>query len=276
MRVVKLEAENFKRLRAVEITPDGNMVVIGGKNGSGKSSVLDAIYVALKGRSVGPPKPVRQGEEKCHIKLDLGDLIVTRTFTVKEGAPFTDSLKVETAQGLRYANKPQEVLDRLLGEIGFDPFEFVQMKPGDQADTLLRMVPLSVDLDELAEADQSDFLNRRDINREAAALKAQIDAIPKEEVAGDLPDRETLQDQLAQAAETNAGIERERVAREVTARNIESLKNEAEAKQSRAAALRKEADEIERQAARDEANAADLAEQLAAFQHSGIRSLEFT
>jgi recombinational DNA repair ATPase RecF len=152
MRIVQLQAENFKRLTAVEITPEGNVVEVTGKNGSGKSSVLDAIYVALVGRSAAPPKPIRNGEEKCLLKLDLGDLTVTRTFTVKEGAAYTDTLKVENAEGLRHG-KPQEVLDALLGEIGFDPFEFVQMKPAEQADTLLRMVPLPVDLDELAEQD---------------------------------------------------------------------------------------------------------------------------
>ena len=49
MKIVSLEAENYKRLKAVEITPDGNMVVIGGRNAQGKSSVLDAIWAALGG-----------------------------------------------------------------------------------------------------------------------------------------------------------------------------------------------------------------------------------
>ena len=63
MRIVQFHAENFKRLGLVEITPEGNLVTIGGKNGQGKSSVLDAIFVALKGRAVAPPKPIRAGEE---------------------------------------------------------------------------------------------------------------------------------------------------------------------------------------------------------------------
>jgi hypothetical protein len=36
MKIVKLTAENYKRLSAVEITPDGNTVLITGKNESGK------------------------------------------------------------------------------------------------------------------------------------------------------------------------------------------------------------------------------------------------
>jgi recombinational DNA repair ATPase RecF len=42
MKITKLIAENVKKLSVVEITPDGNLVQITGKNGQGKSSVLDA------------------------------------------------------------------------------------------------------------------------------------------------------------------------------------------------------------------------------------------
>ena len=85
MHIVRLECENFKILRAVEITTDGNIVTIGGDNGQGKSSVLDAIWVALKGRGVAPPIPIRKGEEQCRIRVDLGELVISRTFTAKEG-----------------------------------------------------------------------------------------------------------------------------------------------------------------------------------------------
>lgn len=37
MKIVKLSAENVKKLRAVEITPDGPVVQITDPNGAGKS-----------------------------------------------------------------------------------------------------------------------------------------------------------------------------------------------------------------------------------------------
>ena len=43
MKIVELRAENVKKLRAVQIKPDGSLVVIGGQNGAGKTSVLDSI-----------------------------------------------------------------------------------------------------------------------------------------------------------------------------------------------------------------------------------------
>lgn len=216
MRIVQFESDNFKRLRAVQISPDGNVVTIGGKNGSGKSSILDAIYVALVGLSVAPPKPIRAGEEKCRIKLDLGDLIVTRTFTAKEGGTYTDSLKVESADGNTRFNKPQKVLDELLGAVGFDPFAFVSMKPKDQAATLLEMVPLPVDLDELAAADTADFAARRDVNRDGQALAARLAAIPEvpDDTPAELVDRDAILAELASAAETNTALAAEKARRE--------------------------------------------------------------
>ena len=251
MKVLKLEADNFKNLKAVEISPDGRMVVVGGKNEQGKSSVMDAIWVALKGRSVAPPKPIRTGEEECRIAVDLGELRVVRKFTAKEGGTYTDSVKVENDKGLRYS-KPQEVLDALLGTIGFDPFDFTRQKPERQAETLLQMVPLTVDLDELAEQDASDYAKRRDVNRDAAQIKAQLDAIPVEEVPEDAPDREALVARLGDAANTNSAIERDRMQRDEAIRSVERGREAAAAKRTRAAELRAEADRLDKEAGEQE------------------------
>ena len=83
MKIIKLEAENIKRLVAVEITPDGHMVQISGRNGAGKTSVLDAIWWALAGADAIQAKPIREGETTAHITLDLGEIVVERSFTSK-------------------------------------------------------------------------------------------------------------------------------------------------------------------------------------------------
>ena len=82
MKIIRLTAENVKRLRAVEITPDGTLQVVTGRNAQGKSSVLDAIWLALGGGTAArdTPRPVRDGEERASVTLDLGDLTVTRTW----------------------------------------------------------------------------------------------------------------------------------------------------------------------------------------------------
>lgn len=223
MKIVSLRAEGYKRLTTVEITPEGNVITIGGNNGAGKSSVLDAIWAALKGRAVNPPKPVHAGCEKAIINLDLGDLVITRTFTDKgDGKPYTDTVKVENAEGLRYSS-PQAVLDGLLGGIAIDPFEFMNLKPDAQAERLLALVPLPIDLDEHAELDNSDYEKRREVNRDIQAKEGQLAGIPKEDLPEEIPDREALVAKLGNASQHNLEIEREQMRRQ----NIEAANQRA-------------------------------------------------
>lgn len=89
MKIIKLQSENVKKLKAVEITPDGNLVVIGGNNAQGKTSVLDSITMSLAGKSAIPAQPIRTGEDKARVVCELDDLIVTRTFTAAGGGTLT-------------------------------------------------------------------------------------------------------------------------------------------------------------------------------------------
>lgn len=262
MKIVELQTENFKRLRAVQIKPDGNVVVIAGNNGQGKSSILDAIWVALIGIAAAPPKPIRAGQEQAIIRLDLGEIIVTRGF--REGKEPT--LKVTNGEGLRY-DKPQKVLDALLGEIGFDPFAFVQMKPDDQAATLRDMVPLSVDLDELAVADTNDREARTVLNRRIKEREGQLAAITEipETEWPEVPDRDALLERMANASQTNEEIAAQERHRDHQRDHAARQRAWADDQDEKAATLRREADEAEQAAkeARAEAEAADawLAEQ---------------
>jgi DNA repair exonuclease SbcCD ATPase subunit len=174
-KIIKLTSENVKRLQAVEITPKGNVIVIGGKNGAGKSSVLDSIQYALGG-DTDDRMPVRRGEEKAKVVLDLGDIIVKRTFTAAGGT----SLVVTNADGVRQAS-PQGILDKLTGKLTFDPLDFSRQKPEKQAETLRALVGL-----DFAEHDAraSTLYNERTaVNREAKQLQARLAAMPRHEDA---------------------------------------------------------------------------------------------
>lgn len=178
MKIIKFEAENIKRLKAVSITPQGNVIEVTGQNGHGKSSVLDAVYYGLCGQSVIPQGVVREGEEKAFVKLDLGDLIVTRKFT----AGGTTSLIVESVEGARFPS-PQTMLDQLVGSLSFDPLQFARMKPEDQHWELQKLVPgLSLKLAELYDEEGEKAAARRDINREVKRLEAQVAGLQPQEL----------------------------------------------------------------------------------------------
>ncbi len=58
MQIVKLTTKNFKALSFLEIDDAGSVVTLSGDNGSGKSSVLQAIGAALGGKAYQPERPV--------------------------------------------------------------------------------------------------------------------------------------------------------------------------------------------------------------------------
>lgn len=213
MKIVRLEAENFKRLKAVEIAPGGNIVEITGKNGAGKTSVLDAIWAALGGKDAAPPVPIRKGEEEARISLDLGELKVIRKFRAQENGAFTTSLVVESSEGARFPS-PQGVLDALVGSLTFDPLAFQRMDAKGQFATCRAFVP-DVDFVKIEQLNRGDFERRTDVNRKIRDLKGELAALPN--YPSDLPesvDLAGLEEKLATAGEHNAEIVQRRANRE--------------------------------------------------------------
>lgn len=187
-KIVKLEAQNVKRLQAVEITPDGNVVVIGGKNGQGKTSVLDSIMYALGGKDVICEKPLRDGEEKGMIRVELDDLIVIRTLTAAGGGTLT----VTNSDGARYSS-PQAMLDKLVGSLTFDPLGFTRMAPKQQLETLRALV--GIDFTALDTERKKLFETRTAVNRIVTQLQGQLQGLPQHE---DVPDKELVITELVE------------------------------------------------------------------------------
>lgn len=199
--IVSLTAENFKRLKAVEITPDGNVVVISGRNAQGKSSVLDAIWAALAGKAGAKnlDRPIRDGETSATVTVELDDLVVTRRWTEK-----TNTLTVASKDGRKYS-KPQQVLDDLIGRLAFDPLEFANMRPADQRAALLQVVDLPFVPEDVENARRRAYDARTEANREARRLKAVLDTLP--EVPAGTPDEAPSISDLAAQYNELAGLE---------------------------------------------------------------------
>jgi DNA repair exonuclease SbcCD ATPase subunit len=177
MRILRLEASNIKKLTAVEITPDGNLIQITGPNESGKTSVLDAIFWALAGTKHIDSQPIRRGEESAKIRLNLGDgtdteLIVTRTFSTTGPS----KVMVESTEGARFPS-PQSMLDKLLGSLTFDPLAFARATPAEQLDMLRKLVTLEIDIDKLDFDYRRLFEERTEINRTVKHFTERVKAI---------------------------------------------------------------------------------------------------
>lgn len=170
MKIVGLQINNVLRVEQVDITPDGTLQVIGGNNAQGKSSVLNAIWLALGGRDASKEiaRPVREGADGATVRIDLGDMVVERTWKGED-----TKLVVRSKDGATFTS-PQTKLNQLVGHLGFDPLEFARMDSAKQRATLLGMVELDVDLDAL-EAERQELYERR---RQFGQLRKAMGDIP--------------------------------------------------------------------------------------------------
>ena len=222
MKILKFSAENFKRISVVEIRPDGNLVQITGKNGSGKTSCLDAIWATLEGAEHLQSVPIRKGADKATLQLTLGgdkvELIATRTIRKrKDEEGFNTTLTVETAEGFR-APSPQKAMDDLMGRITMDPLAFTRMKPKEQFDAMRSFVP-GIDFDDLAAKNKSDYAKRTEVNRDAKRARTAADMVevPDSVDAETQPvDEAALTEELAKAGQHNAAIETRKLRRAQT------------------------------------------------------------
>lgn len=204
MRIVRLESENVKRIRAISVTPDGALVRVEGRNGQGKSSLLDSIQYALGGAEVQPPKVIREGESSAKVVLELDDLVVERRWTAKG-----TRLEVRSKAGAVHKS-PQTILDKLVGSLSFDPLAYVRLPAKAQADQLRALV--GVDVSALDASRKLLFDERTLVNRDLGQAEARLKAAPAE-LAPDAPvdvgellaEQERLQAEKAR----NDGIRRE-------------------------------------------------------------------
>jgi energy-coupling factor transporter ATP-binding protein EcfA2 len=170
--IVRLEVDNVKGIRAIRIKPDGSVVHITGKNGAGKSSVLDAIEYALAGTRSQPPKPLREGARHAQVVVDAGEFTITRRWA----ASGKSTLNIERKNGAPI-RRPQEFLDNLVGPIAFDPGRFLAMSPRDQAEELRKAVGL--DFSKLDETEAALREQRRACGQEKKRLEGVFATLPE-------------------------------------------------------------------------------------------------
>ena len=185
MKIAKLELENVKKVRAVEFMLAANgMTVIGGKNGQGKTSVLDAIAWALGGEKYRPSSSQREGSvipPRLHVVLDNG-IVVDR-----DGKNST--LKVTDPSGKRAG---QQLLDEFVEKLALDLPKFLNQSNKEKASTLLKVIGMEAEVKKLDE-DENAAYNRRH------AL-GQI-ADQKEKFAAEMPDYPGAPEEVISASE---------------------------------------------------------------------------
>lgn len=171
MRITGLQISNFKVIKAINIVPDKNMVVISGANGAGKSSTLDAVWAAIAGASAlkDTPQPIREGQTQAEVVVTTEKYKITRKWTEKGSY-----ISVEGIGKAGQLMKPQSILDSLYSDLTFDPLEFARQGPQMQREVLLKAAHLQVPLDDLDSKQRTIFDERTGVNRDIKLLEGQV------------------------------------------------------------------------------------------------------
>ena len=117
--ISKFEIENVKRVKVVKVKPDATgLTILGGDNGQGKTSVLDAIAYALGGEKYRPSKFSREGSvNPGTIKIVLSNGLVVE----RKGK--NAALKVTDPSGQKAG---QTLLDSFVSTLALDLPKFLE------------------------------------------------------------------------------------------------------------------------------------------------------
>ena len=142
VKINTLEVENLKRIKAVKLELQGRaLCVIGGKNGQGKTSVLDSIAYALGGERYRPSNAHREGSmTDPEIRVTLSNGITVE----RKGK--NSALKVMDPSG---GKGGQQLLNEFLHAFALDLPKFMAANSREKADTLLQIIGVGAELAKL-------------------------------------------------------------------------------------------------------------------------------
>ena len=209
VKITALQAENVKRIKAVQIEPaPTGLTIVGGNNNQGKTSVLDAIAWALGGEKYRPNAAAREGAvSPPRLRVTLSNGIVVER-KGKNGA-----LTVTDPTGKRAG---QTLLNEFVEQLALDLPRFLNASDKDKADTLLKIIGVG---DQLAVMDQrikALYDKRTTVGQIAAQKKAYA---------------EEMQEYPDAPAEPVSALELIRRQQDILARNGENQRKRAHAAQ---------------------------------------------
>ena len=139
VKIMALEAENVKRIKAVALTPSPTgLTLVGGNNNQGKTSVLDALAWALGGDRFRPDAAQRDGAvAPAHLKVRLSNGVVVE----RKGK--NASLTVTDPTGRRSG---QQLLNAFVEPLALDLPRFMEASDKEKADILLRIIGIGTEL----------------------------------------------------------------------------------------------------------------------------------
>lgn len=223
VHITSLELENVKKVKAVALEPAAaGLTVIGGRNGAGKTSVLDAIAWALGGEKFRPDAAKRTGsvlDPMLRVQLSNG-------LTVTRKGP-KSSLTVTDESGRRSG---QQLLNGFIEALALDLPRFLGASDKERAGILLNLLGIQDQLDALEREERAKYDTRLQIGRDRDQARHHADSLEYFPDAGAPVNVTDLTEKLREAQRINTENEDKR-------RRVASLRATAEDLMTRIALL---------------------------------------
>lgn len=167
MKISKLKIENLYGIEQLEL--DGKSIELTGTNGSGKSSVLDSIRLALTNNSKRK-YVIKNGEKEGRVlvKLDDGTTIDRKKRTDKSDYK---SIKDENGNEI---NSPETFLKDIFTPLQLEPVEFLNMSEQEQNRILLNLIDFKEDKTEFIKKNFGELPSWVDYNNSILEILSQI------------------------------------------------------------------------------------------------------
>jgi hypothetical protein len=168
VHITSLALENVKRVKALLLSPNGTgLTVIGGKNGNGKTSALDAIAWALGGAKYQPSNPQREGSmSPPELRVELSNGVIVERKGKNHALTVTDPLGKKGGQAL---------LDSFVSTFALDLPKFMNGTDKDKAQVLLQILGIGDELTAL-QNEETVLYNKRHAIGQIAEQKSKYAA----------------------------------------------------------------------------------------------------
>lgn len=170
MEITAIEIRDVLRIKHIKFTPPADVLVIliGGDNAQGKTSLQRSLLMAMGGAGEIPDEPVRRGAIEGEIVLQLTDVTVRRRI-MHDGQS-----KLEVTSKYGPIKSPQEWLSKLFGGRALNPLDFLRRKPAEQRDQLLKLIDKDGRIAGIESNRKAVFTRRTEVGRDLKKATAQL------------------------------------------------------------------------------------------------------
>jgi len=200
MKIVGMTIENYRNIEFVDLKLDTKLNIVSGKNGAGKTSLIEAMIDAIEGKGeLGkcPERKIKKGKDKAVIELEIdgtdGKLNIKRTIT-----PKGVYLKATKEDG---SDIKQSDLSTIMDKTTINLMKLLNLSPTEQIDFVKRIG--GIDTSEIEALYKEKFEERTVLNRELKKTKAVAEETPPIIEQVEVPDIQKMQARISEAGGHN-------------------------------------------------------------------------